>query len=130
MTPRAARRWLWLGFALMLPFPVLGPFGGFVPAARHAILFAATGAIAATEGAAGPVQGILLLFAVHLLATLLLTWLLAFLASRALATLSDSVRRNLVYGVLAVMLVCALAFAPYETPFGRAPTANLLGVLS
>lgn len=130
MTPRAARRWLWLGFALMLPFPVLGPFGGFLPAARHATLFAATAAIAIVEGAAGPVQGILLFFGVHLLATLLLTWLLAWLASRALAPLSDSMRRNVVWGAVAVMLLCALAFEPYETPFGRAPTANLLGVLS
>lgn len=130
MTPRAARRWLWLGLALMLPFPVLGPFGGFMPAARHAILFAATGAIAVVEGAAGPVLGILLVFGAHLLATLLLTWLLAWVASRALAPLSDAMRRNLVLGVVAALLVCALVFEPYETPFGRAPTANLLGVLS
>jgi hypothetical protein len=130
MTPRAARRWLWLGFVLMLPFPMLGPFGGFLPAARYAILFAATAAIAVVEGAAGPVQGILMVFGVHLLATLALTWLLAWIASRALAPLSDARRRNVVCGVVAVMLVYALAFEPYQTPFGRAATAGLLGILS
>ncbi len=130
MTPRAARRWLWLGFALMLPFPAIGPFGGFVPAVRHAILLVATGAVAATEGAAGPVPGILALFGVHLVVTLLLAWILAWIVARALVSLSDAARRNVVCAVVVAMLVCALVFEPYVTPFGRSPTANLIGVLS
>jgi hypothetical protein len=130
MSVRAAGRWLWLGFALMLPFPALGPFGGFVPAVRHLILFAVTGAVAVTEGAGGPVPGILLLFAVHAIVTLALAWGLAWAVSRLLAALSSSARRKVVWLALAAMLVSALVFEPYHTSFGRTPTSNLLGVLS
>jgi hypothetical protein len=130
MSVRAAWGWLFFALALMLPFPVLGPFGGFVPPVRHLILLAATGAVAVTEGAAGPVPGILKLFAIHAVVTLALVGALAWGASRALAALSPRARRGVVWAAIAAMLVLALAFEPYETSFGRAPTANLIGVLS
>jgi hypothetical protein len=130
MSVRAARWWLFAALALVLPFPGIGPFGGFVPAVRFLILTAVTAAVAVTEGAAGPVPGMLLLFAVQAVGTLLVVLGIAWVVSRALAPLSPGVRRGLVWGAIVVMVVLALVFEPYETSFGRAPTANLLGVLS
>jgi len=130
MSDRAARRWVFAALVLMLPFPILGPFGGFVPAVRHLILLAATGAVALSEGAAGPVPGILTLFAIHAAVTLAVCWGLAWVASRGLVALAPGTRRGVVFGAIALMLVLALAFEPYETSFGRSPTASLLGVLS
>ena len=122
----------WLLFAVLavaLPFPAVGPFGGFVPALHHVALFAATAAVAAVEGAAGPVRMILVLFAVHMVATLALCALAAWLCTRLLASVSPRARAAIALGLCAALLAASLAFPLYETPFGREPTANLLGVL-
>jgi hypothetical protein len=127
----SVRRSAWLlfaAFALTLPFPAFGPFGGTVPAVHHVILLAATLAIALVEGAAGPVPEILALFAIHAAVTLALTALAAWLCARLLARSSPAVRRSAVWAVCAALVAVSLAFELYETPFGRAPTANLLGV--
>jgi len=128
MSVRRAAWLLFAMFALTLPFPAIGPFGGFVPAVHHVVLLAATVAIAVAEGAAGPVLGILLLFAFHAAVTLVLTALAAWLCARLLASRSPAARRTVVWAVCAVLLAVSLAFEIYQTPFGRAPTANLLGV--
>lgn len=130
MSVRAAWGWLFAAFVLMLPFPVLGPFGGLVPPVHHLILLAATSAVAATEGAAGPVPGLLILFALHAVATLLLALALAWVASRLLGGLQPGLRRSVVWVAIALMVAIASGFELYAPPFGRAPTANLLGVLS
>ncbi|MBK7952125.1 MAG: hypothetical protein IPK00_26080 [Deltaproteobacteria bacterium] len=130
MSVRSAWGWLFATFVLVLPFPVLGPFGGMVPPANHLILLAATSAVAASEGAAGPVPGLLVLFALHAVVTLLAALALAWVASRLLGGLQPGVRRSLVWVAIALMLAIALSFELYTPPFGRAPTANLLGVLS
>ncbi len=116
-------------FVVALPFPTVGPFGGFVPALHHAVLLAAAGAVAIVEGAAGPVPMILALFAVHVLATALLCALAAWLGARLLAPLSPRVRATVAIALCAALLAASLAFELYETPFGRTPTASLLGVL-
>ena len=67
MSARVAGWLLFAVFAFAVPFPAVGPFGGFAPAVHHVALFAATGAIAVVEGTAGPVLQILGLFAVHAL---------------------------------------------------------------
>ena len=111
-----------------MPFPAVGPFGGFAPAVHHVALFAATAAIAVVEGTAGPVLQILGLFAVHALATLALCGLAAWLLARLLARLPLRTRAWLLCVMCAALLAAAIAFPLYETPFGRAPTANLFGV--
>jgi hypothetical protein len=129
MSVRASR---WLLFAVLvvaLPFPAVGPFGGFAPALHHVALFAATAAVAVVEGAAGPVGRILVLFAVHAAVTLALCGLAAWLGARLLASLSPRARTAVALGLCAALLAASLAFPLYDTPFGREPTANLLGVL-
>ena len=129
MSTRSTGWLLFAVLALALPFPAVGPFGGFVPAVHHVALFAATAAVAAVEGTAGPVKMILVLFAVHMVATLALCGLAAWLAARLLAPLPPSMRAAIALALCAALLAAALAFPIYDTPFGRAPTANLLGVL-
>ena len=130
MSVRAARWFLFLGVVLTVPVPMLGPFDALVPPVRYLILFAAGSAVAAVEGAAGPVPMILLLFAAHALATLLLAWLTAWMAARLLSALSPAARRNAVLATCTTMLFVALAADLYRTPFGRGHLSNLLGVLS
>ncbi len=130
MTVRRARWLLFVAFACTVPFPILGPFGGSVPAVRHVILLAATGAVALAEGAAGPVPGLLILFALHAAVTLALCGAAAWLGALLSAALSPAARRTAVLTVVAVLVATALLFPLYETPFGRAPTATLVGVLS
>jgi hypothetical protein len=115
-------------FAFAVPFPAVGPFGGLAPAAHYAALFAATAAIGAVEGTAGPVLQILALFTVNALVTLALCGLAAWLLARLLAPLPPRARAAVAGVICAALLAAALAFPLYETPFGRAPTANLFGV--
>ena len=130
MTVRTAR-WLLFGvFVLTVPVPLLGPFAAFAPTVRYVMLAAATGAVAATEGAAGPVPGILALFVVHAAVYLALAWLAAWVAARLSARLSPAARRISVVALCAALLLGSLALDVYLTPFGPTPTTNLLGVLS
>ena len=128
MSARSTGWLLFAVFALAVPFPALGPFGGFVPAVHHVALFAATLAVAVVEGTAGPVLQILALFAVHALATLALCALAAWLGARPLKPLSPRARAAIAGALCAALLAAAIAFPLYETPFGRQPTANLFGV--
>lgn len=123
--------WVLFGvFALVAPLPMLGPFDAFMPAARYLLLALAAAAVALAEGAAGPVPGILALFAGHALVGLLLAGGLGWIAARLTRPLSAGARRLVVLGVCGALLAGAVAFEVYRTPFGRTPTANLLGVLS
>jgi hypothetical protein len=126
-----AIRWLLFGaLSLALPFPMLGPFEAFVPAVRYAILLGAAAAVSMVEGVAGPVPLILGLLALNLAASLAVAWLAAWAASRALGALrSPALRRGLALVAVCAGLTLAATFPVYRTAFGRAPTANLLGVL-
>jgi hypothetical protein len=122
----------WLLFAVLivaLPLPAVGPFGGFAPALHHVALFAATAAVAVVEGAAGPVSRILVLFGVHALVTVALCAIAAWLGARGLASRSPRARAAVALALCGALLAATLAFPLYDTPFGREPTANLLGVL-
>lgn len=130
MSARSARRLLFVVLALALPVPMLGPFDALVPPARYAILLAAASAVAAVEGAAGPVPMILALFAVQTTGALGLAAILAWAVGRLLSPLGPGSRRALVLAACAGLLLAALAIDLYRTPFGRAPRANLLRVLS
>jgi hypothetical protein len=130
MSIRASRWLLGLAFALTVPLPMWGPFDAFVPAVRYAILFAAGSAVAWAEGTAGPVPGILLLFGVHALATLGLAGFAGWVGGRMLAPVAPRTRGWIVVAACVALLVLALTFELYRTPFGRVPASNLLGVLS
>lgn len=129
----SARAIFWLVFgalALALPFPMLGPFGSLVPPVRYAILLGAASAVALAEGAAGPVPLILALLAANLVVSLGAAGVAAWIVSRALGALrSPALRSGLAVGAVLVGLALAASLPVYETDFGRAPTASLLGVL-
>jgi len=127
---RAGRWLLFVVFALTLPLPSWGEFGEFAPALRYAVLFAAGAAVAIGEGATGPVPWILLLFGLHALAATALAGLAAWIGGRALARLAPRTRGWIVAVTCVAILLFAVAFEPYRTPFGRAPVSNLLGILS
>lgn len=129
----SVREGFWLLFILLffvLPFPMWGPWDPLAPTVRYALLFGATGLVVYQEGAAGPVPMILALFAVHTVVYAAACALLAWLASRGLSGLAPEARRNTLFVLVLVALASALLFDLYRTPFGRAPVANLLGVLS
>jgi hypothetical protein len=127
---RLARWLLFAVFALTVPAPLLGPYAAFAPAARYVILATATGVLAASEGAGGPVPLILALFVGHALVYLALAWLAAWLLSRLLGRLSAPIRSRVVFALCGGLLLISLAFDLYRTPFGTRPSANLFGVLS
>jgi len=126
-----AIRWLLFGtLVLTLPFPMLGPFAALVPPVRYAILLGAAAAVALAEGAAGPVPLILALLGLNVVVSLAAAWISAWAVSRALGALrSPALRAALAVGAVCVGLALAASLPIYETSFGRAPTANLLGVL-
>ena len=128
MSTRSAGWLLFATFAFAVPQPAVGPFGGFAPAVHNLALFAATAAVAGVEGAAGPVGRIVALCAVNALASLALCALAAWLAARVLGALPARTRGVVAGAACAALLVIAIAFRFYETPFGRNPTANLFGV--
>jgi hypothetical protein len=124
-------RWLWfLGVWLMLPWPMLLLANAWVPAVRYLLLTLVSLAVGVLEGASGPVPWIILLFALHAAVYTAVAWGLAWGVSRALDGVTPGARRWLTLGALASALTLSLAFDVYRTPFGSAPVANLLGVLS
>jgi len=130
MSARAIRWLLFGALALALPFPMLGPFAAVVPPVRYAILLGAAGAVALAEGVAGPVPLILGLLALNLVASLAAAWIAAWIVSRVLGALpSPAWRSGLALGAVCAGLALAASLPLYETTFGRAPTASLLGVL-
>ena len=129
VSARSTRWLLFAVFSIALPFSSPPPFGGFVPAVHNLALFAATGAVAAAEGVAGPVKPILIMFAMQTVGTLLACALLAWLITWILARLPARARTIVALGVCAALLGTAIARPIYDTPFGRQPRANLFGVL-
>jgi hypothetical protein len=126
-----ATRWAWfLGLWLMLPWPMALLAHASVPAARYALLTLVCLAMAALEGAGGPVPWIVALFAAHALVYTGLAWAIAWAAGRALSPLGPARRRLVTLGALALAFALTLGFDVYRTPFGSAPFSNLLGVLS
>jgi hypothetical protein len=109
---------------------MLGPWEVLAPTARYLLLAVVTAAVMAVEGAAGPVPLILALFAGHALVYLLLAWLVTRLCTRLLSRLHTRARTGVVVAGCAALLLIALLFDLYITPFGGLPRSNLLGLLS
>ena len=130
MSARAIRFLLFGSLVLALPFPMLGPFEALVPPARYALLLGAASLVALAEGAAGPVPLILGLLALNLGSSLAAAWVLAWVGSRALGLLHPpGLRLGLAVATVVVLLAATATVPVYETAFGRAPKATLLGAL-
>lgn len=128
--PRTLRRVWFVGLWLVLPWPMFVFNDAVVPAVRYALLATVALAMAVTQGAAGPVVLIVVLFVAMALGTTLGCWLLAWGIEKLLRNLPPTAQRTITFGALAVALVWAVAFAPYRTSFGRTLTGGLLDVLS
>ena len=131
MTVRRAHWLIFLGVVLVVPWPMRLIAPVFAPAAHYLLLAGVVAAVIVAEGSGGPVPAIFGVFLGSALASLLASWLVASVTTRAvLARLSPSVRRRVVYVVLIVGLVLAVAVGGYRTPFSRLQSGNLLQALS
>jgi hypothetical protein len=123
MTTRTSRWILWLGLALLAPVPILAFGSGRVPAGELATLALATLAVWGTQGGAGVVPLIFLVFALHAAAALLVWWLLAGLATRAVAGRSRLQRAVATLAALLAGVIVSQVFPIYRDPFRALPDA-------
>ncbi len=128
MSPRAARRVLFLALLLLAPLPMLG-FDAVAPVARYLLLGAVCLGMRLVEGPGGVVWQLAALFFGHALAYGALLWAGAWLAARALAVLGSAARGAVVAIAVVAATLWALTAEPYLTPFGPAARANLVAVL-
>jgi hypothetical protein len=128
MSPRAARRVLWLAALVLVPLP-MAVFDAVMPVAGYLLLAAVCVGMRIAEGPGGVVWQMTALFASH---ALVYAGLL-HLAARAIAGLLERLPAPARAAVVAIAVTGASAWAllrqPYLTPFGTAARANLLGVL-
>ncbi len=130
MKPRSLRHLWFAGIWFLFPWPLLVLQDAFVPAARYVLLGTAAGAVALTEGAAGPVALLVALFVAWGIGTSLLSWLLAWLLTKLTSPLPKRAAAAFALTTLGLGLLWAVVFEPYRTPFGRALRGGLLQVLS
>jgi hypothetical protein len=97
---------------------------------RYGLLAAVALAMAVTQGAAGPVALIVVLFALMAVGTTVACWLLAWAITKLLKDLPVAAQWAITFVSLALALLSVLVFEPYRTSFGRALTGGLLDVLS
>jgi len=122
---------LWfLGFWLLLPWPLVLLSDALVPAVRYLLLGCVAASVALTEGAGGPVSMVVAFFIGYGLLTTLLCWIMAWAVARSLVRWLPHHARTITWVCLVVGLLVALLFEPYRTSFGRAATGGLLQVLS
>jgi hypothetical protein len=128
MSPTTSR---WLIVALFLfavPWPMLGPFSAFVPAARYVMLAIAAAAIGLSEGAAGVLPMVIGLLVAQAIGTFLLAIVVGRFVARMLIPLSPRMRALCVSALGGGGLLYALTVDVYRTTFGDRDTATLLGV--
>ena len=129
MTPRTARRLLWLVLLLTVPLPMLG-FGALVPVARYLLLAGVTAGLIVTEGMGAVPGQLLAFFLAHALLYAGLAWLAAYAVVRLLGGLGPRSVAPATLGLVAVCLLVACTWELYVTPFASvSPRANLLHVL-
>jgi hypothetical protein len=128
MSPRAARRVLWLAALLLVPVPLL-VFDACAPVASYLLLAAVCVGMRVAEGPGGVVWQLTALFLAHAVVYAGLLHLAASLAARATAPLPAAARAAVVVVAVAAGVGFALIGEPYVTPFGTAARANLLGTL-
>lgn len=128
---RRGLRWVWfLGLFVLAPWPLSAIGDAYVPAIRYAMLATAGIAVAAAEGAQGPVPLIIGLMTVAAVGYTALCLALAGLIVRALERLGRIPALGVTLLALCVALAVALVGTPYLTPFGHAPRGGLLEILS
>jgi hypothetical protein len=128
MSPRAARRVLWLAALLLVPAPML-VFGAWVPVAHYLLLAALCVGMRIAEGPGGVVWELTALLLAHALVYSALLYAGAWASARALGRVSPRARAALVAIAVTGCAVWAIAAQPYVTPFGRTARANLVAVL-
>lgn len=129
MTPRTARRVLWLATFVALPVPIalFGP--GRIPPAQLAELGALAAAVAVVESARGQVLPVAGVFFAQAAVWAALLWAFAWLLTRLLAPLGPRRLAAVVLAAVATGLAIACTLPVYDSPFAvREPRATLLGV--
>jgi hypothetical protein len=128
---RTARALLAILLFLVVPLPMVVLGDGWVPGVRYLLLGGVVGAVMLAGGGAGPVPLILFFFVLHALAAAGLALLAAHVFTRAvLRYLPRPAVAAVTLGLIIVALGVSIAFDVYETPFGRTPRSNLMGILS
>jgi hypothetical protein len=123
MSVRAARWILWLGLVLLAPVPILAFGSGQVPASTHALLAGASLAVWMSEGGAGAVPVIFLVFALHATAALAVWWGVASLAAWALRGRSRARVAWLTLGALLAGGLLVRTLPVHRDPFRALPAA-------
>ncbi|MDP6977731.1 MAG: hypothetical protein QF570_03900 [Myxococcota bacterium] len=130
MHRRRLRRLWFLALLFLCPWPLPLLHDAFVPAIRYWMLGSVAATLGLLEGAAGPVFQIVLLLLGWALITTAMCWLIAFLLARASGLIPDRTALLASYSAITGLLIWALTFEPYHTPFGHAVRGGLLQVLS
>jgi hypothetical protein len=128
MSPRAARRVLWLFALALVPLP-MAVFDAVMPVVGYLLLAALCVGMRIAEGPGGVVWQMTALFASHAFVYAGALRLAAHAIARLLARLPDPARAALIGVAVAGASAWALFAQPYVTPFGTAARANLIGVL-
>jgi len=128
LTPRGARRLLWLALAFTAPIPFYLAGLEIAPLARLFFLSVLVWGVVLTEGAAGALGLFSVLAGVQVLVGGALLWALAALIARASRSQTGTARA-VVVGVVIVGLVGLSLNDVYRTPLSsRRPESNLLGL--
>ena len=118
MTGRNGARLLWLAGLLVLPFPMLGFDGSFVPVGRFVQLALGLSAVGVTEGGEGIVGLFIGLLWAHAIGFGLLLFGLVALLRRVAARLVDEARLGVALASLALAVVVGgLALGEYGSQF-------------
>lgn len=118
MTVRNGGRLLWLASLMVLPLPMLGFDGSFVPVGRFAQLAAGLSILGFTEGADGIVGLFIALLWAHTVGFALLLFGGVSILRRLLAHVVDPARLGVLLAGLAVGLVVGgLTFGEYDSQF-------------
>ena len=131
MSARTARILLFVLIFTVVPLPMVFLGEGWVPGVRYLLFSGVVSAVMAVGGGAGPVPAILLVFTLHAVVAAALSFLIAHvLAFGVLRRLPPRAAGAVTLAAIVIGLGVALAFDLYQTPFGRAPRSNLIGILS
>jgi hypothetical protein len=130
LSVRATRRVVLVALLLLVPAPMLVVTAARMPPVAYGLYAAVCSAVALTEGSAGPIPALILMFGLHFVVYGLLAWLAAFVVARALARVTPRLRAMIVVVAVAAAAAIALGRDVYLTPFARTRTSNLIEALT
>ena len=129
MSPRAARRWVFVVALFTVPLPML-QFGATIPVARYLLLAGVTAGLVAAEGTGTIPLTLLALFVGHALVYGALLWIAAWLATRLVERAAPRALGPLAVLVVAGALLVTSLFDVFTTPFAaRSLHTNLFHVI-